>query len=90
MESLEKELIKNSARRYCGEYLFGQIAQMVEQRTENPCVAGSIPVLANFFYSKKMGRKKVNCLTFVWNRSEALCLARTGGRVPDSSSGHSF
>ena len=25
---------------------FGQIAQMVEQRTENPCVAGSIPVLA--------------------------------------------
>jgi hypothetical protein len=32
-------------------YLFtlftqGQIAQSVEQRTENPCVAGSIPVLA--------------------------------------------
>ncbi len=25
----------------------GQIAQSVEQRTENPCVAGSIPVLAN-------------------------------------------
>ena len=25
---------------------FGQIAQLVEQRTENPCVAGSIPVLA--------------------------------------------
>lgn len=25
---------------------FGQIAQSVEQRTENPCVAGSIPVLA--------------------------------------------
>jgi hypothetical protein len=24
----------------------GQIAQLVEQRTENPCVAGSIPVLA--------------------------------------------
>ena len=24
----------------------GQIAQSVEQRTENPCVAGSIPVLA--------------------------------------------
>lgn len=28
---------------------FGQIAQSVEQRTENPCVAGSIPVLANVF-----------------------------------------
>ena len=26
---------------------YGQIAQSVEQRTENPCVAGSIPVLAN-------------------------------------------
>ena len=28
--------------------LYGQIAQSVEQRTENPCVAGSIPVLATF------------------------------------------
>lgn len=26
--------------------LLGQIAQSVEQRTENPCVAGSIPALA--------------------------------------------
>ena len=26
--------------------LRGRIAQSVEQRTENPCVAGSIPVLA--------------------------------------------
>jgi hypothetical protein len=24
---------------------FGQVAQLVEQRTENPCVAGSIPAL---------------------------------------------
>ena len=29
--------------------LHGQIAQLVEQRTENPCVAGSIPVLATSF-----------------------------------------
>jgi hypothetical protein len=35
---------------------FGQIAQSVEQRTENPCVAGSIPVLAIF--SKKICQKK--------------------------------
>ena len=28
----------------------GQIAQSVEQRTENPCVAGSIPVLAILFH----------------------------------------
>ena len=26
-------------------YQTGQIAQSVEQRTENPCVAGSIPAL---------------------------------------------
>ena len=25
---------------------FGQVAQLVEQRTENPCVGGSIPPLA--------------------------------------------
>ena len=35
---------------------FGQIAQSVEQRTENPCVAGSIPVLAIF--SKKIWPEK--------------------------------
>ena len=28
--------------------ILGQIAQVVEQRTENPCVAGSTPVLAIF------------------------------------------
>ena len=27
------------------EFLVGQIAQLVEQRTENPCVGGSIPPL---------------------------------------------
>jgi hypothetical protein len=26
----------------------GQVAQLVEQRTENPCVGGSIPSLATF------------------------------------------
>ena len=25
-------------------FLYGAIAQLVEQRTENPCVTGSIPV----------------------------------------------
>ncbi len=29
----------------------GQIAQLVEQRTENPCVASSILALANLFFS---------------------------------------
>ena len=30
---------------------FGEIAQLVEQRTENPCVPGSIPGLATTFRS---------------------------------------
>ena len=29
-----------------------QIAQLVEQRTENPCVAGSIPALGTFLLPK--------------------------------------
>src|SRR4051812_14002396 len=29
----------------------GQVAQLVEQRTENPCVAGSIPALATISFS---------------------------------------
>jgi hypothetical protein len=29
---------------------FGQVAQLVEQRTENPRVGGSIPSLATMFY----------------------------------------
>ena len=31
---------------YLGKPSVGQIAQLVEQRTENPCVGGSIPPLA--------------------------------------------
>ena len=30
-------------------HFFGSIAQSVEQRTENPCVAGSIPAGATIF-----------------------------------------
>jgi hypothetical protein len=33
---------------------FGRIAQSVEQRTENPCVAGSIPVPANISLKKAL------------------------------------
>jgi hypothetical protein len=35
-------------------FSFGQIAQSVEQRTENPCVAGSIPVLATLLLPEKL------------------------------------
>ncbi len=30
----------------CDNFAKGQVAQLVEQRTENPCVGGSIPSLA--------------------------------------------
>ena len=43
-------LLENSSFIYPGGQ-FGQIAQSVEQRTENPCVAGSIPVLATLLKS---------------------------------------
>ena len=35
-----------SARSGFPTHRSGQVAQLVEQRTENPCVAGSIPALA--------------------------------------------
>ena len=31
----------------------GQVAQLVEQWTENPCVAGSIPALTTAFNSRR-------------------------------------
>ena len=34
---------------------FAQIAQLVEQRTENPCVAGSIPALGTVLGLSKSG-----------------------------------
>ena len=37
----------------CRVFLFyGSIAQLVEQRTENPCVVGSIPTGATIYYLK--------------------------------------
>ena len=33
---------------------FAQIAQLVEQRTENPRVAGSIPALGTFYLYKEL------------------------------------
>ena len=42
-----------------------QIAQSVEQRTENPCVTGSIPVLGIFFCLKqKLHTAKSRSLTY--------------------------
>ena len=36
---------------YTRNTLGGEIAQLVEQRTENPCVIGSIPILATTFFA---------------------------------------
>ena len=68
---------KSLAKKRLKLYLFsfdlvknGQVAQLVEQRTENPCVAGSIPALAtislagecrnwlSFLKSPKLGCQK--------------------------------
>ena len=43
---LLQELAKNSGKSPADFPSNGQIAQLVEQRTENPCVGGSIPPLA--------------------------------------------
>ena len=36
---------------------YGSIAQLVEQRIENPCVVGSIPTGATIYYLKSDERK---------------------------------
>ena len=40
-------------------FLFGQVAQSVEQRTENPCVGGSIPSLATNLKKEAFVVKKI-------------------------------
>ena len=35
--------------RFSGTYASGQVAQLVEQWTENPCVGGSIPPLSTSY-----------------------------------------
>lgn len=48
-----------------------EIAQSVEQRTENPCVAGSIPALGIllllFYVDEKILAVFVNCFTDLLN-----------------------
>ena len=43
----------------------GGVAQLVEQRTENPCVTGSIPVLATIFVSTPVNPTGFFTLKFV-------------------------
>ena len=37
----------------------GSVAQLVEQRTENPCVAGSIPARATFIIEPTCNTKNI-------------------------------
>jgi hypothetical protein len=43
------ELVKANFEKDCGE-----VAQSVEQRTENPCVGGSIPSFTTPLFSKQV------------------------------------
>ena len=56
------ELIQASIIIYTFADPFGTIAQLVEQRTENPCVAGSIP--AGTTGTEKRNRSRVKFLFF--------------------------
>ena len=48
-------------------------------KTENPCVAGSIPVLAKIFLSCKFWpEKKANCLALSGIEVKPRCRPRTG------------
>ena len=68
----------------------GAIAQLVEQRTENPCVPGSIP--GGTTKKKKRGiatQQRVIPLFFLFSLSPCLCfvfaacrLLLAGGRLP--------
>ena len=51
----------------------GQVAQLVEQRTENPCVGGSIPPLATNFFIFLFFYKLVNYFRIIWLRSLLIC-----------------
>ena len=46
---------------FCSRIQRGTIAQLVEQRTENPCVAGSTPAGTT---EQNANRKKINRLAF--------------------------
>ena len=74
---------------------FGQVAQLVEQRTENPCVGGSIPPLATSLRrpTGPVGRLRLRTrrraaagrvgsrLTSARMRASRLAIARVGSKV---------
>ena len=57
----------------------GQVAQLVEQRTENPCVAGSIPALATNF---ARNARKIGQAVFLADSGYARCATSTTFEPP--------
>ena len=45
---------KRNLSYFCRRKYGGTVAQLVEQRTENPRVTGSIPVLGTFHFQEKL------------------------------------
>ena len=60
--------------------IYGDIAQLVEQRTENPCVAGSIPAITTHSCQDDKG---VANLMKSWSKERPMVkLVDTGGVEP--------
>ncbi len=63
---------REGKRVYTRNTLGGEIAQLVEQWTENPCVIGSIPILATTFFCPEAipgGRILVSLSDSGWSRT---------------------
>ncbi len=56
---------------------FGQVAQLVEQRTENPRVGGSIPSLATTFFSETFHPRRLLFIPKAMRLLASLLLAAT-------------
>ena len=76
------------------ELINAQIAQLVEQRTENPRVAGSIPALGIFLFSNNQSASEklspqspTNCDAHL---AERLFQTRSGKKPPPKGRPHLF
>ena len=61
-----------------GLYIPGDVAQLVEQRTENPCVGGSTPSITTTFNVKTLYLNKIQGCVF--NVSIKVCTKYPGLR----------
>jgi hypothetical protein len=71
---------------------YGDIAQLVEHRTENPCVAGSNPAITTFFTFKMLNFEVLNpfkasfgdIAQLVEHRTENPCVAGSNPAITTS------